>query len=83
VEGDPGGLAEFDPQGRFFYLDTSMGKPVQHKFRLRGRELTILFGDGGDWPQVIRTIDKTGIHFTKGKPWQRIACKRFDEHIRK
>src|SRR5262245_34246734 len=76
-------LTKFDAAGRFFYLDTSIGKPMQYKYRLRGRELTILYGDGGDSAQIIQRIDKTGIAFTDGFQWKRIGCQRFTDHIRK
>ncbi|HTM22102.1 MAG TPA: hypothetical protein VL172_16385 [Kofleriaceae bacterium] len=76
-------LMRFDGAGRFFYLDTSIGKPVQYRYRLQGRELTILYGQGGDRPQHITAIDQDGIRFAAGDVWKRIACQRFTDHIRR
>jgi hypothetical protein len=73
---------KFEPQ-HLFYLDTSMGKPVEKAFRRAGDQLTIVWADGPDQTLTITSVDQSGITFTTGKPWKRIDCQRFDDHIRK
>jgi hypothetical protein len=74
---------KFDPQDHLFYLDTMMGKPVEKPFTRAGDQLTIKWVDGPDQILTITSIDQAGISFTAGKPWKRIDCQRFDDHIRK
>jgi hypothetical protein len=75
-------LMKFDAAGRFWYLDTSIGKPAQTKFQLRDRSLTISWAGGPDQTLIIGAIDGGGIHFGGGGTWKRIDCKRFQDHVR-